>query len=396
MRIRSIKIYFRLIIIVVGITTFNELSAQEINSVETIKTDSSIQFLSPTEYAFMMHEETNWLFKVGAFFGPEHYTNYGGSSIGASVEARIAKSFTLDLGTGLSFINSSTPAATRLLVNSNSNLSLRWYYKLNEQRKKLGVKNHMSGNYFFANVGYTSLNFIADDGNQDIIAINHVKERKVIVGLGWGLQRRFLGKGYLNMGISSGLEMPIASNGETSFYLSSSMSVGFAFAKDKYNLNQDQLCPVIKCHESASLVFKSNFLNVINITLESNTRDIYIRPNIIVEKKIGASPFSLQANAIVGINYYYRNDRIYSSSYFDYGEGSNLQLEGGLEARWYYNLKKRILKGKTGNGLSANYIGLGAQHTYNSNNNLFNNNVTFYYVNTGIQRFFYKSDRVCH
>ena len=68
-----------------------------------------------------------------------------------------------------------------------------------------------------------------------------------------------------------------------------------------------------------------------------------------------------------------------------------------MEGRYYHNLQKRILKGKTGNGLSANYVALGGSfennQIYYTDDQAFrfpNANALGFQLVTGIQRTYSK------
>jgi hypothetical protein len=55
--------------------------------------DSVVEYLTPMEYAFMMHEETNWLFKVNLLVSNE---NYSLNTFKLSLEKKIADGFSLN------------------------------------------------------------------------------------------------------------------------------------------------------------------------------------------------------------------------------------------------------------------------------------------------------------
>ncbi len=72
-----------------------------------------------------------------------------------------------------------------------------------------------------------------------------------------------------------------------------------------------------------------------------------------------------------------------SNSYTNISYKVNALLEG----RWYYNLKRRIRKGKTGNGLSANYIAFGGLIGYGESYSI-DSFVKVLHLVTGWQRLF--------
>jgi hypothetical protein len=118
-----------------------------------------------------------------------------------------------------------------------------------------------------------------------------------------------------------------------------------------------------------------------------NSHNISVNPNIAAEFKIGKSPFSI--SGIINI--------LYRGSYSKLRMINSIATLFSLQGRWYYNLNRRVIKGKSGNGLSANYIGLGASYGFNYDSwkysgqyNSFNINestdLNYYYIITGIQR----------
>jgi len=373
--IRISKILF----IVLGFCMALIAQAQN-DSLTTVKAkqDSATKYLTPMEYAFMMHEETNWLVKAslpqGSFINNTWFLL---SNFDASFERKIAPSFSLNSLVRLNVLNAYLVKST----NVGLSIDLRWYYQKHHQNKEKGGIKHLSGNYMFISGNYShgSNTFEYDD------RITTTKANIMSFQIGWGLQRRFLRSGYFSLGAGIGISIPINSDRKASFTLNTDMSIGLAFTKDKVMLNKDQLCSVIKCHESSSFVIKSNLYNIINVRLNNNSGSFSVKPNIIVEKKLGKSPFSIQLDMNFGYSYKYD-----ANESFLLDEGSAFRTGGKLETRWYYNLRKRMLTGKTGNGLAANYFGIGADILFNKQtfSGNFGINNTYYFLNTGVQRFF--------
>jgi hypothetical protein len=191
--------------------------------------------------------------------------------------------------------------------------------------------------------------------------------------------------------LGSGVNVPVSSDENVSFTINTDMSIGLAFTKDNYVLDRDQLCTIIKCYESSSFVLKSNLYNIISVSIDDQNRRVDFSPNITAEKKLGKSPFSLQAGLAVNYTYEYGALSFSSFSYDLFKEGSEFNFKGVAEARWYYNLRDRMRKGKTGNGLAANYFGLGAEFDFYEtigDLDIFGANSRYFYINTGVQRFF--------
>jgi hypothetical protein len=129
------------------------------------------------------------------------------------------------------------------------------------------------------------------------------------------------------------------------------VDASLAFTRDKQKLDFDRLCPVLRCHAADKFLLKTNLVDIINLSYLQKTLTGSFTPNISVEIKLGTSPFSINSKLSCGFIYSKpKNYEIYT-----FNIAPRVQVEG----RWYYNLNQRILRGKSGNGLSANYIALG-------------------------------------
>lgn len=215
-----------------------------------------------------------------------------------------------------------------------------------------------------------------------------------------GLQRRFLGKGLADLGIRAGYvnenlaeyqfignDFDFETINSRYFLMEAHTSIGLAFTpKRSVKLDYEKLCPVIKCYDTERFLIKVNVANSFQLAA-GQSFDVYLQPSVAVEQKIRESPFSVQAKLKLRQAFSATNQsELYSWSYRN---GFTADFEG----RYYYNLKRRIAKGKTGNSLSANYVSLvysrRDQWTYNDGNGnpgSYHENGIF--VQTGIQRTF--------
>lgn len=300
-----------------------------------LNNDTEIQYLNPWEYAFMMHEETKWVFK--AFL--DGSDNNGGLKIG--FETKLMRSFSINIDGGMKAMNYIHPDRD-FITNAGSyflTLDVRWYYR---QKKRIRDKNlsaNLSDNYISIGYRFSHLDHYS-------INVQQVYTR-------WGLQRRFLNNGIVDLGFEFAAFLDKDYN---MYQLGNYLNIGLVYAKDKYKLDREKLCPVLRCYAADSYVFKTNFANFINLFLGENAFRLQFRPEIAFEKKIDQSPFSI--NTQLGAYLFYSG--ISSLSYKQF----SCRIDALIEGRWYYNLKRRIRKGRTGNGLSANYIALGGLMTY--------------------------------
>ncbi len=341
-------------------------SQNKVNSDTTaLKTDTLVKYLTPMEYAFMMHEQTSWLIKVGIItksYGKDNFYYAG-------FEKRIAPAFTLnfsvDYGVYLEDFES----------GFHFSLEPRWYYRLNKRIKERQTARNMSDNYIALGLSNTLLTY--EHRNIGNYYSLYAK---------WGMQRRFLKHGYVDFSIKTGLGFPVVDGSSKPFFtFSTNTNLGIAFTKDKYKLRREKLCPVLKCYSSERYVFKTNLNGLLYLSYANYRKSFFLTPSLSFEQKIGKSPFSINTTLITFVNH--RDDTHYGYKWTYYG------AELSLESRWYYNLRRRILNGKTGNGLSASYIAIGGAYRYNHS---YVNNVTYsdfapsVYTITGWQRLYSK------
>ena len=325
------------------------------------KTDSIIQYLTPLEYAFMMHEETKFMLRFPA--------------VGVGAEVQVLPYFTI------------MAQSQFLEVYSNYNYrefdyginfmsEARWYYG----SKKKGVQN-MSGNYLSLGYGYQN------DFNSNYANRYYTR---------WGVQRRFLGSGLIDLGVNIGYAedkgRSLLGNKSVFIQTTGTIGLGIVFNNEKA-LDKDRLCPAIKCYEGETFMLKFNTLNLLeyNIFDPSRRSVIFLKPQVGVEQKLFNSPFSIGANLKLDmVNVFRHFNEVFKSPLFE--------LAGRVNARYYYNLKNRIISGKSGNGFSANYVSGGVYRIYNSWNldrplnserqlYLYNEALT---LTTGVQRTFSK------
>jgi len=345
--------------------------ADSLQSGNELKQDSTLKYLSPWEYAFMMHEETSWLFKIDF---PAN--NYGLNQIKIGIEKKIASAFSLNLHLGFtqfSLVRNDSIYSSQHLFNFNASLETRWYYRMNKRIREEKVAGNMSDNYLAIGFAYS----------HSINTPSHYLINTINVYAKWGVQRRFLKHGHVDFGVKAGALFFLGRNGNPILSLNNYIDVGLAFAKDKYQLDRNILCPILKCYDADKYIFKSNLNGLLGISFNKNVISFSIAPNIAFEHKIGKSAFS--------INTEFRPVLFFIFNVPDFGDYWNTEISLLLEGRWYYNLNRRILKGKTGNGLSANYMALGGSMKYSNGNDFSRDKLRQYlYITTGWQRLFSK------
>jgi len=172
-----------------------------------------------------------------------------------------------------------------------------------------------------------------------------------------GWQQQFGKRGFMNFNLgigtahqSEGLEDvsftfderleldPISSMKSWKGYVNYEVTFGITIGKAVSTQAKD--CDVLQYFNKEKSVWKFDLLNIVdNITKESLTGKLTVE----YEQKIWKTPFSLNADLSWHYNFHKEN--------------SNTFFIPTIEARYYYNLKNRIRKAKTGNNFSADYIG---------------------------------------
>lgn len=344
--------------------------------------DSIVQYITPMEYAFMMHEATSWLVKASAILDNPYK---GGAGFRLGIEKRIAPSFTLNLAIEQSSSYIQTEPWYSMESAIRFSLESRWYYRLNKHIQQDRLARSMSDNYLALGLEYAYFynlhNYYMEDSPKDYLTL-FAK---------WGIQRRFLKHGHADFGIKAGIMKAINEPVFTSFVFDTYVNLGLAFTKDKYKLDHEKLCPVFKCYEGYIFIIKSNLGRLIGLSTNDNNIRFHFSPQIAFERKISGSSFSVNAEASGTFRYEESNttttnDEIYRLH--EYLLSATILVEG----RWYYNLKRRMVKGKTGNGLSADYIAFGGSNRYDYRlyYRLIDNNTPNIFLVAGWQRIFGK------
>ena len=339
--------------------------------------DSVVEYLTPMEYAFMLHEETNWLFKASMVA----YWEYGrvAGNLKLSIEKKIANGFSLN-AVLFNYSSSKLGLSPSDNFGIESSLESRWYYKNHKNIRDNIPTANLSGGYVALGAGYRKAYHAVYDretGYSDLEFIPLYAK--------WGVQRRFLKRGFVDVGLMAGWNKSLSGDTWSTLFFNTYVDVGLAFTRDKYKLDFDKLCPVLRCHAEDRFLLKTNLVNIINLAYVRESLIGSIEPNIAAEFKLGTSPFSI--NTKLGSKFQYSKVQNYDAEIF------SINPELTIEGRYYYNLHRRMLKGKSGNGLSANYISLGGTYLggyYNStsggNNRREESSFVGIKAGTGIQR----------
>lgn len=309
--------------------------------------DSALRYVNSMEYAFMMHEDTRWLLKASLVLTRET-VNVIPFSI--AFERRISKSFTANAAIDHMHVN--LPGKNEYLLPLNFSLESRWYYRLKKRIREEGVAVSMSDNYLALGMAYT---YLLNYNNVDVSIESHY----LSLYSKWGIQRRYLKYGHVDLGIKAGMMDAVDNSFNPSLVLNTYVNMGLGFSKDKTELDREKLCPFLRCYEADRFLIKSNLSNLINLGIFTNDKWFECSPQFVFEKKLGTSTFSLSAEVSGTFGYSEftdDDDQFTVERYWIAG----LILEG----RYYYNLKKSIRSGRSGNGLSGNYVAAGGGYYF--------------------------------
>jgi hypothetical protein len=316
-------------------------------------------FANMQDYLFMQQVETRSLWKVpligsnsstGFGFAALHF-NYGDfppSNFFVEYERKLNDYFSINTGLVLS---GSLGYDDFTLDQIGLNLEPRWYLGMRRKIAEGKSANNLSGNYLGL-----QLSAFRDRANGNFFP----GDNGVAALLNFGVQRRVLRRGYFSFraGLGAGYSENVVVDGKVNeqgfiteleyddrwrAVFQAEVTYGVAFGKGRPE--EGRLCDVLMCFQEEQQLFKINVANLIN----GLSRYGYSgRLSVAFEQKLGASAFSVQLD-ITG-NYAYSNG-IFNTLHYAF-------LDIGFEPRYYYNLKKRIAQGKSGNNLFANYFTL--------------------------------------
>lgn len=289
-----------------------------------------------------------------------------------SFEARIYKKLSFKLGYELTqinpFLNKSNPIVDRNMNQFGFGLGLRYYFLKSPTHDG---KTNLTGLY--AGLGLSSMVGLRIQENGvmkqnfplvSVLALRHLEA---------GVQSRIYNRLYFGIGarLSHGSGILANSNADgikdridipNQFYLLPFLRFGLAFGNEKKEDNPNNF---VDYAISKKGLFKFSYSqSLYNPFFGDGGFFTY-------ERKLGKGNFTIALTS--GL----QNNR---RKYFDEeGDFSKVLREErrststiGVEQRYYYDAEKRKLKGKNGNGFSANYISLDAQFRFETKEDVTN------------------------
>ena len=317
-------------------------------------------FVSAADYVFMTRQEAKWMLKANyaamtsgrSIFGDFEYNlELGG-------EAKLSPSFSVN---GLVGYNHKSEQIIRGFWYAQ--IEPRWYYNMARRIAAGTSANNFSGNYFAVKLTrFTSVDYQRSD--RTIVA----PQQRLM--LAYGIQRRVFNHGFFDFSMNVGYQQdtdhtPVYVQDQMNRYrlsnwnntalggfsARSEVRLGLALGGQKSKAAASS-CDIFRCFEEDKSMLKIDM-----------TRLFYVAPNNVnvslstaYERKINKSAWSI--NQEVRLDYTYRFERSYIPHSAYQSEGNTLSGRYVLEPRYYYNLRKRIMQGKSANNLSANYVAL--------------------------------------
>lgn len=234
----------------------------------------------------------------------------------------------------------------------SGNLYGRWYYDMKRRIREGKSANNFSGN-FFSTVLERHLSYWP------------YKVPSYRVGAEFGLQRRFLNHGRLELAVgayyhkssratanTASIEFPALDarqivNGSEDLLIATRSSLSMAFG-DWKSTDKGSTCEILKCDQYVRQQWKVMWPNI-----ALGARFSRATIGVGYERKLNDSPFSLNAQLVNDYDDsrqgFIVNQQIYSRRSF--------QLISSLELRYYYLQKRKIRTGRGGNNLSGIYAG---------------------------------------
>lgn len=290
-------------------------------------------------------------------------TNYGvyGTPVNIGAEYKILPAFSIGISYGMGIgeqpYRYNFERDNGWIYSAALTVEGRWYHDMKKRIEKGRSANNFGGKYLALQAHL--------DNNP---TLNNAWESKKI-DLRYGLQQRYMRNGYFDASIGAGIGNYFSGvDWSTLFSTDQKFIVGLAafLPKMKDSTQRGDLCDILHCQDEQNQMLKINLFNVFNVWATPNYHNVRVAPSITFEKKIGRSPFSveatLEADYISNKNNNYVTTYDLSGSIINISRYTNRYAYGSWyatgELRWYHNMRKRVLQGRSGNNLSGGFLAL--------------------------------------
>lgn len=237
----------------------------------------------------------------------------------------------------------------------------RYYYNMRKRINQGLQSNNVSGPY---------VSIFGAAGERRNTSDSQVPEEGYSIGMRLAQQQRILNKEYYDIGISiehshkSLIDSPDISSDQIRIDLFA--NYGFMFGK-KYDIDSDSKCAYLRCYSNRKSAWRVNLKDLASLsgTFSDTNQDagwiFYMRPNITYERKIANSSFSIEQEINSLVRFGQEDSFLFLIDDLSLLFSNRLTYKIG--GKYYYNMKKRIREGKSGNNLSGMHFILRANHT---------------------------------
>ncbi len=258
----------------------------------------------------------------------------------------------------------------------------RWYFQKRQQITNQASGNNLSGLYLslLAGVKYWQKPYPGpgrSDGKLSFLKGNY---QYSTFNLGW--QRRFSKYGFLHLELGTGLQhipqknISVSSHGYTyeieplarwQWLTSYKVGIGLVVGNKSDSSIKNNIW---RYHQADTDMWKIDLFGLLSALGKEGVGG---KINLGYEKSIKQSAFSISTNLLY----------LHLPSWISYYKRNQLSIQ--IAPRYYYNLNKRMQKGKTANNLSANYFSIRSQWNIKMYNDFWQEKVDFSFL-WGIQR----------
>ncbi len=418
-------------LVIIALCCFNLLKAQDSLKVETATdTFKPVRYVITYDDIYMDQKNTKWLLKVDALglLGPVLGNDHTQRPYGIEFERKLGKELSLNIGVSTNTNLISFANGVNDLTTIKYSIEPRWYLGMKKGIDAGERGNNLNGQYvslkagFYQNIeDYSSI--ICLGGGCPLFNLNNLPQYSISAN--YGIQKRVFNNWYINYNIGLGVEVEKIYKQDfwsilpepkmkPSLIIQNQVTLGLAFGGTKrQKLNK---CEFYRCFEEETTLWKVDLKNVLGEFLEDKT---LMGLGLAYERKIYNSAFSINSEVkgfskSESIRNFIDNDRfIYGfSEHFPRGLNGGFSSNGNgqvnnygaslsIEPRWYFNLKRRIAKGKSVNNLSGSYLSIEFRHDLaqfdfkniriGTGDKSFSQNSTFILPKIGLQKRIFKN-----
>lgn len=324
------------------------------------------EFIDAYNDLFLLDQKERFLLKIDLLGLARQLTN-NRSKLSLGLEQKIGKAASINLRA----IAEGAVLSPQKLISTNYlaylsfafEIEPRWFIGMSRKIRTGKGADNLSGNYIglFYRLETIPYGFIAD--GPDYTIFNNYG------GLKFGMQRRIFNRWFFDFSVGLGLQSVeslnydgqgnyLSSNIDIDPHLHYDLGIGLAFGGAKKGDGSSN-CTIFRCFEEEKSLWK---VNLIDLVRHIGIEGVEGRANIAYEQKLGESSFSINTEADASYEFYPgigTREFIFAEDTATVNLGykiGTVGLETGI--RYYYNQKKKIASGESGNNLSGNYYGL--------------------------------------